>query len=415
MHYRTCGVAAFCLGFTMVFAACESDPDAPAEDAATTDTLDVVDSDSSAADTSTTADSSASDTAIAQDSASTTDSLVADTGDMDTAVADTDQMDTVQVDTAQTDTAQADTVQMDTTAADTVTPPSYGKADLVSVFPQTSAPANASVYLSDGARFADPVNWRSPQSTGGTFESGDHTFLADVDGDGDADLVTVSPNTNGPANASVYLSDGARFADPVNWRAPNNTGGTFQSGDHTFLADVDGDGDADLVTISPNANGPANASVYLSDGARFLDPVNWRAPNNTSGTFQSGDHTFLADVDGDGDADLVTVSPNANGPANASVYLSDGSRFLDPVNWRAPNNTAGTFESGDHTFLADVDGDGAADLVTVFPETNAPANARVYLSDGTKFLDSVNWRAPQNTGGTFQSGDHVFLADVDGL
>jgi hypothetical protein len=259
-----------------------------------------------------------------------------------------------------------------------------GRADLVHTQHGTFY-----VGLSDGLGFGH-WSWSSPMPMINWDAPGAKSFLADVNGDGRADLVHTQ-------NGSFYvgLSDGLGFGhwswiNPmpmINWDAP---------GAKSFLADVNGDGRADLVHTQ-------NGSFYvgLSDGLGFghwswINPmpmINWDAP---------GAKSFLADVNGDGRADLVHTQ-------NGSFYvgLSDGLGFghwswINPIpmiNWDA---------NGVNSFLADVNGDGRADLVHT-------QNGSFYvgLSDGLGFghwswinpIPMINWDA---------NGVNSFLADVNG-
>ncbi|MGH7520903.1 MAG: FG-GAP-like repeat-containing protein, partial [Gemmatimonadales bacterium] len=131
-----------------------------------------------------------------------------------------------------------------------------------------------------------------------TLADGAGVCLADVDGDGRPDVFFA--RTEGP-NA-LYRNLGSwRFADitaSAGVAAPDR----FSTG--CAFADVDGDGDADLILVSmggPNA-------LFVNDGAGHFSER--RAEAGLAST--AGSTTLaLADVDGDGDLDLYVTNYKA--------------------------------------------------------------------------------------------------------
>src|SRR5579871_4010387 len=86
---------------------------------------------------------------------------------------------------------------------------------------------------------SDLTSWSYGQSVGATSY-----FLADVNGDGKADLVAFYAATG---DWYVSLSSGTGFWPPTHWASGQGVGTSKQ-----FLADVDGDGRADLITFDAN-------------------------------------------------------------------------------------------------------------------------------------------------------------------
>jgi hypothetical protein len=185
--------------------------------------------------------------------------------------------------------------------------------------------------------FSDPANW---VSHGGQY-SGGRVHYADVNGDGKADLIYQGDPNN---TFYVSISTGNGFAPFQTWVTH---GGSFTFGQAQF-ADVNGDGKADLIFQDDN-NG---FWVSLSTGTGFTSPSLWV---DHGGTFKTGQAQY-ADLNGDGRADLIF-----DGEPNNTFYvsLSTGTAFTAPAPWDAHggNFIAGQFQ------LADVDGDGKADLI----------------------------------------------------
>ena len=196
-------------------------------------------------------------------------------------------------------------------------------------------------YDSNGAQplttsltsYAAAQNFTTPPNSGLTGYYGtnagwsnDNTtprYMADVNGDGKADIV-------GFASDGVYvaLSAGVSFAAPTRWVAYYGTESGGWSNNYVsprYMADVNGDGKADIV-------GFAKYGVYvaLSTGTSFTAQSLWVSGYGTNSGWTNTDAypRYLTDVNGDGKADIV-------GFANAGVYvsLSTGSSFTTGTSW----------------------------------------------------------------------------------
>jgi len=195
-----------------------------------------------------------------------------------------------------------------------------------------------------------------------------HFAIEDIDGDGLRDIVAIQ-------TYSLVADDGGASAIVI---CRNRGDGTFEAsrvggddstgnlgGSSLTLADVDGDGDRDVL-VGHNAG----ISVLTNDGAgSFAVPTTLTYLGDASLGIRTGD------VDGDGKLDVVTVGKR--------LRLFRGG---------APS-VAETFEvEGDAVAaeLADLDGDGRADLaalstrgrVTVWLATSAGGFAPPVVLDG---------------------------------
>lgn len=197
---------------------------------------------------------------------------------------------------------------------------------------------------------------------------------SDVDGDGRADLVSVG--TNGNAYVWRSTSTGAFSSAVASFERTFDLANVDGSGHFVVgVADVNGDGKADLVSAHTNGNAyvypgtsTGNFGAYVSSFAGTLNLA------NLDGV---GHHVVgLADVNGDGRADLVTAHSNGN------VYVypggSTGSFGSGVASFNATFNLANRDGVGHYVVgVADVTGDGRADLVT------ANSNKNVYVYPGT--------------------------------
>ena len=141
-------------------------------------------------------------------------------------------------------------------------------------------------------RIQDPTwrDWTVSAIPDGPFD----VFVADMDGDGDMDVVSASIEDD---KIFWYENDGNK--DPFFATAEIAT--SVDGIRSVFVADMDGDGDLDIVSASEN---DANIAWYENDGN--ADP-SWTAADIAS-TAEDSRNVFAADMDGDGDMDIVSAS-----------------------------------------------------------------------------------------------------------
>lgn len=253
-----------------------------------------------------------------------------------------------------------------------------GKADILAV-------NHDGIYImaSDGNSF----QWKGK---GSVPFYGDHaTLFADVDGDGRADAIAVNQSgvwvmladkpIVGPWG--IYYPTG--FGTPTKW-----ADGPLYGARKTLVGDVNGDGKADLIMIDQFGG----VRVALSDGTKFTKPqaVTTFANFGTMGT-------FVGDVNGDGRADLIMVNGDGVYVMLSSVSSDGRIVFVNRGKWSAP------FYGNRLTTVADFDGDGKTDLIAVNEE-----NVYVARSSGVNFGISLVSDSP-----FFGSLDTLF-ADVTG-
>ncbi|HEX77878.1 MAG TPA: VCBS repeat-containing protein [Dehalococcoidia bacterium] len=206
------------------------------------------------------------------------------------------------------------------------------------------------------------------------FDGSQFIEVADVDGDGDLDLIVSTLD-----NLELWLNNGSGSFDTLKQ--------TFVGASTKDIAfgDIDKDGDLDLI-LGNSENSPNK--VFTNDGSgSFTD----------TGQALGSSYTYsvaVGDIDNDGDSDLLA----ANIAALNRVYANDGNGVFTP--WYS----FGTENGYSHpVVLGDIDNDGDLDMITGGDTTY------VYLNDGTgQFVDSV-----QSLMGTSSLTGDIALGDVD--
>lgn len=217
----------------------------------------------------------------------------------------------------------------------------------------------------------------SPIEVSVTADSARSVFAADIDGDGDMDILSASSEDD---KIAWYENDGNQ----------NYTDHFISSDDaasRVFAADLDGDGDMDVLSTSALDD---KVSWHENDG-------NQNFTSHTVANFiNAAANLFVVDVDGDGDLDVLSSEPQ-----ESFIYWfeNDGNQEF------TTHRVSSFYDRGSDLFAADVDSDGDIDLLT---SSGVDDRIAWYENDGDEnFTLHVITRDADNARG-------VFATDVDG-
>jgi len=235
------------------------------------------------------------------------------------------------------------------------------------------------------------------QSTG--VRSFDRVLLLEEQGDTSASVSLGDIDGNGTLD--IVLAKGRHW--PLHDLILRNDGkGHFtkeifsEKPDRTYsaaLADIDGDGDLDIVVSNDR---PDKKLVYLNDGKGHF---------TVSGTFGdpawSTRYITLADLNGDGRPDVIVAnrSSNPENPRPSFVCLNDGKGAF-------PNCTPLATQSATIIVAADLDGDGFIDLLV--PHRDG-GQSLVFWNDG-----KANFGKPAPFGPAHVQIRAAAVADING-
>ncbi|BET69672.1 hypothetical protein ASA1KI_45900 [Opitutales bacterium ASA1] len=184
-----------------------------------------------------------------------------------------------------------------------------------------------------------------------------HTPVADLDGDGRPDVVAlVSQEWE---EIHLFRNRGASgFRGSVVWGSTNEDYGS--SG--LELADVDRDGDLDLIYTNGDAFDYARPGPRPWHGIQWLENRSGVFTFHRVGLFPGAYAPVCADFDGDGTMDLAAVSGFNNwddpGAHSLMLWLNDGRQRFTAVPIASRPTHLITLAA------ADMDGDGTVELIT---------------------------------------------------
>ena len=197
--------------------------------------------------------------------------------------------------------------------------------------------------------------------------------FADIDNDGDLDLFVGGDE----GNINFYRNDGT--PENASWSLITENYDSIDVGwdSSPAFADIDNDGDPDLFIV----NGSNKINYYCNDGTP--EDAQWTLVSEYYDSIYVGYNCAIAfeDIDNDGDFDLFVGKYDGN----ISFYRNDGT--IENASWNLITENYNSIDVGSYSSpaFADIDNDGDPDLVIA----EYDGNINYYRNDGTP--ENASW------------------------
>jgi hypothetical protein len=210
-----------------------------------------------------------------------------------------------------------------------------------------------------------------------SFEGVSGLSVSDVDSDGDEDIIGVSNGSDDVAWWENLYGDGSAWTE-------HTVDPFFQGAIAVQTADLDGDGDVDILGAAPGADDVTWWENAAGDGSAWID-------RTVDGSFNGAAAVHAADLDGDGDVDILGAAAVDD---NITWWENDG--YPQDGGW-VEHTVEGNFDGARSVHAIDLDSDGDQDIL------GTARNA-----------DDVTWW--ENDGSPLDGGwvEHTVAGDFDG-
>ena len=270
--------------------------------------------------------------------------------------------------------------------------PFQGVSNSIVVFEDIDGDSDMDLLISGNQMYSMPFSGETELFTNdgnGNFTKVQYTLFqgviepsiefADIDGDGDKDLLIagIIPISYPPGQLyefQFYLNDGdGEFTPSSNIPFIE----TFKP--KIGFADVDGDSDLDLLVTGVNTFSYSFKNVLFKNDGNG----NFTADINTPFYDIYSENFAFNDIDGDNDLDVLMIGISTYSAAS-EIYINDGSGVFSVDS----QNTIGYLENSSIAF-ADIDGDTDHDLLITGNNFNNQRTTKMYVN-GTLNTGSIN-------------------------
>ncbi|MHC4395858.1 MAG: FG-GAP repeat domain-containing protein [Planctomycetota bacterium] len=232
----------------------------------------------------------------------------------------------------------------------------------------------------------DGTSW-TEHAVDARFDGASSVYAADVDGDGDMDVLGAGASVD----AIMWWENTDPNGNGTSWTG-HEVDSDFDGAQSVYAADVDGDGDLDVLGAAYEADDIAWWENTAGDGTSWTEHA-------VDSDFDGASCVYAADVDGDGDLDVLGAAYNADDMVWWDNTVGDG------TNW-AEYTVDFEFDGASCIYAADVDSDGDLDVLGAAGDSNEISWWENTVGVGTSWTEHT-------VDNDFDGASCVYAADVN--
>jgi RHS repeat-associated protein len=229
-------------------------------------------------------------------------------------------------------------------------------------------------------------------------------FLSDLDGDKRTDLVyqtsVAMENVFIPAK-NTFLNTDDGWEESVDFLPPFAIAKAETTDLGVRFVDFNGDGLTDILSSFKPKEGDvtSEARINLGAGWSITNAEKWQPKYHLAEEAGSDTGVVFVDVNGDARVDMLVHREfnDDQKPAVKHAFINDSEQgWVESNTWQPPVPITKDEYGNKGTRFIDLNGDGLTDVISSLRKKDGSVEHRAWLNDGTKWVESPEYRALPN-------------------